>query len=114
MPPEPDTRQIRETIASEIHRRATRFHSGPAMTPVVREHVRGELIGLRTALAISLGHPATDGVRDAEDFYQQWLKGQPRIPFWHDSEDRDRGKDPDYYLTPDELDQQDNENQGND
>ena len=25
------------------------------------------------------------------------------IPFWEDSEDRDRGEEPDYYLTPEEL-----------
>lgn len=62
-------------LVRELHRRQTRYDSGPAMSEYARTQVEGELIGLRVALGVSLGYEAAtpEVVPAARRFYAQWL-----------------------------------------
>lgn len=62
-------------LVRELHRRQTRYDSGPAMSEHARTQVEGELIGLRVSLGVSLGYEAAtpEVVAAAQRFYTQWL-----------------------------------------
>lgn len=68
-------------LAEELHRRQVRFDHGPPMTSYVRTQVEGELIGLRVALGIALGHKGASGdvVVAARHFYQRWLSDRQAL-----------------------------------
>lgn len=63
-------------LARELHRRQSRYNSRPAnWSDLTRMQVNGELLGLRVALGMALGHKAasTEVVPAAEQFYREWL-----------------------------------------
>ncbi|MEV7034634.1 hypothetical protein AB0N99_30935 [Streptomyces sp. NPDC093272] len=70
-------------LARELHRRQARYDSRPrGWTKLIRTQVDGELLGLRVALGMALGHEAASGnvVPAAWDFYLQWLDaGMPEV-----------------------------------
>lgn len=70
-------------LVREVHRRTTRYDSRPAhWTDLTRAQVGGELLGLRVALGMELGHEAASGdvVPAANAFYQRWLAdGMPEV-----------------------------------
>ncbi|MFD4968960.1 hypothetical protein [Streptomyces sp. NPDC058424] len=70
-------------LVRELHRRQQRYDSGPAeWTEFVRVQVHGELIGLRSALGIALGHEPTsiEALPAAMLFYDRWLsEGMPEV-----------------------------------
>ncbi|KPC68300.1 hypothetical protein ADL27_57150 [Streptomyces sp. NRRL F-6602] len=72
------SQSIPDRIAEEIHRRAARLEELHDAPEHVRHEVRGELIGLRAALGIALGHRVPGGDADADGYlyYQQWLDRQ--------------------------------------
>lgn len=79
MPATPDTATA-DRIAAELHRRTghlqDRQDSG-TLTEHIRTQMSGELIGLRGALGMALGHTVQDGAdRAAKDYYEQWLNRQ--------------------------------------
>jgi hypothetical protein len=73
------TNNISDAIAEEIHRRSARLaelrEEGPERTLI---EVRGEIIGLRGALGIALGHRVPGGAADAAgiNYYEEWLARQ--------------------------------------
>ncbi|MFJ3043563.1 hypothetical protein [Streptomyces tendae] len=72
------SQSIPNNIAAEIHRRAARLEELHDASEHVRFEVRGELIGLRGALGIALGHRVPGGDADAagSTYYRQWLARQ--------------------------------------
>ncbi|MBM9510063.1 hypothetical protein [Actinacidiphila acididurans] len=75
--PDPELVRIREALAREYDRRRSRLDND--LVPAhAREQVTGELIGLRGALGIALGHSVAGGTADeaGELYYQQWLAGR--------------------------------------
>lgn len=73
------TNSIADAIAEELHRRGARLaelrEEGPER---VLMEVRGEVIGLRGALGIALGHRVQGGEADAAgiNYYETWLGRQ--------------------------------------
>lgn len=83
MPATPDTATA-DRIAAELHRRTghlqDRQDSG-TLTEHIRTQVSGELIGLRGALGMALGHTVQQGAdKAAKDYYQQWAYRQSNGP----------------------------------
>lgn len=72
------SQNIPDNIAEEIHRRAARLEELRDGPEYVRSEVRGELIGLRGALGIALGHRVAGGDADAAgiNYYELWLGRQ--------------------------------------
>lgn len=70
-------------LVREVHRRKTRYYSRPAhWTDLTRAQVNGELLGLRVALGMELGHEAAsaDVVPAAAAFYERWVaEGMPEV-----------------------------------
>lgn len=79
----PDTTGLTIRLVRELHRRQTRYdNQPPRWTDLTRMQVNGELLGLRVALGMSLGHEAASGnvVPAAKDFYSRWLAaGMPEV-----------------------------------
>lgn len=74
----PEPRNVPNALAEELYRRAARLEelrADPTSSPSVRDHLLGELIGLRGALGIALGHRVPGGDADAAgiNYYEQWL-----------------------------------------
>lgn len=73
-----NSQNIPDNIAEEIHRRAAHLEELRDAPDHVRSEVRGELIGLRGALGIALGHRVAGGDADAAgiNYYELWLARQ--------------------------------------
>jgi hypothetical protein len=85
----PEPRNVPDALAEELHRRAARLEelrADPTSSPSVRDHLLGELIGLRGALGIALGHHVPGGSADIAgvDYYLKWLaREHPEAPISH-------------------------------
>ena len=80
-PPMSQDHNVPEVLSEEIYRRAARLDelsNDPTSSASARDHVRGELIGLRGALGIALGHKVSGGAADEAgiDYYRGWLARQ--------------------------------------
>ena len=74
----PEPQNTPDALAEEIYRRAARLEelrADPTTSTSVRDHLLGELIGLRGALGITLGHHVPGGSADIAgiDYYLTWL-----------------------------------------
>ena len=80
--PQPlDGNAAADALAAEMHRRACRLRElrdDPAVSASVREQVYGEVLGLRGAIGIVLGHQVPGGSADLMgiDYYEAWCSRQ--------------------------------------
>lgn len=80
--PQPlDGNAAADALAAEMHRRACRLRElreDPTVSASVRDHVYGEVLGLRGAIGIVLGHQVPGGSADLMgiDYYEAWCSRQ--------------------------------------
>lgn len=67
-----------QRLVEELHRRQTHYTISTCedASELARMNVHGELIGLRAALCIALGHPPEDP-EPARDYYAKWMINTP-------------------------------------
>lgn len=80
-PEDSATNSAADALAAEMHRRARRLEqlrADPDAQESVRQHVYGEVLGLRGAIGIVLGHQVAGGDADVKGihYYEAWCARQ--------------------------------------
>lgn len=83
-PEDSATNSAADALAAEMHRRAQRLEQLRGDSDAqesVREHVYGEVLGLRGAIGIVLGHQVAGGYADVKgiDYYEAWCARQEAL-----------------------------------